>query len=97
MGISINYDAPKEMVFVRGDMEFTDGELVPLAEAKPDRIIRCSYCEKPANQLDHFFPYHSEYTMCDECKEIKREKEAEGREKRNAKRRETYAKKKERV
>ncbi len=32
------------------------------------RVIKCSYCqEKPAQTIDHFFPYYIEQNLCDDC------------------------------
>jgi len=39
---------------------------VDASQADPSEIITCSMCDKPAVSLDHFYPYHSEMTRCEE-------------------------------
>lgn len=41
-----------------------DWELCSESDVKDRPIITCVHCEKPAVQLDHFWPYHSEQNLC---------------------------------
>jgi len=64
--VSANYAATKGMVFVESEEECTNWERMTrvVAEKQGKRIIRCSYCKRPAISLDHSWPYLQEATYC---------------------------------
>lgn len=59
--VNANYDSNKK-VFV----ETRDGywRRESRKRANPEKIIRCSYCKRPAVSLDHCWPYLQEATTC---------------------------------
>ena len=63
--VNANYAATENMVFVEsGDMGWKRMKEADAVEKKR-RIIRCSYCTKPAISLDHCWPYLQEASYCD--------------------------------
>ena len=62
MHISSSYVAEQGQVFVEAGTE--DWRVCPRAETQEDQIIRCIHCNEPAAQLDHYWPYSSEYNLC---------------------------------
>jgi len=60
--VNANYDC-NGMVFVETDDYW---ERMPKKEAKKKglKIIKCSYCDKPAVSLDHSWPYLQDETTC---------------------------------
>lgn len=67
--ISANYAAGKKHCFVLTHLRHRDGprwKRMTLARAKKEKreIMRCSYCNRPAISIDHFWPYHSEANHC---------------------------------
>lgn len=62
--INAPYAAAKDGVFVEtGDMGWQRMERAT-AEKRSLRIIRCSYCRRPATTVDHSWPYLTEATHC---------------------------------
>lgn len=62
--VSAPYAATKGKVFVDdGDLGW---ERMPrkAAEKAGRRIIRCTYCKRPATTVDHSWPYLTEATHC---------------------------------
>ncbi|GAG11758.1 unnamed protein product, partial [marine sediment metagenome] len=63
--ISSPWVAKQGKVFIRVKTE--DGEYWRPCledEAQEDEIITCIYCDEPAMQLDHHWPYCSDYNLC---------------------------------
>jgi hypothetical protein len=54
-------------VFVKAEVgEYSDWERVDEKDADPSKIIKCAKCDKPATQLDHYYPYDTYFNLCDE-------------------------------
>lgn len=70
--ISHPFGAGEDHCFVEGLEDCDSWHRISLAKAREEnlQIIACRYCDKPATQLDHFWPYHSEYTLCQKHKKL---------------------------
>lgn len=62
--ISRPFVAKPGEVFVVSGTTGQDWQLCPESEAEGGRVIVCTHCDKPAVQLDHFWPYYSEHNLC---------------------------------
>jgi len=51
-------------VFVVSGIQEESWQLCPESEAEGKRVIVCTHCDKPAIQLDHFWPYYSDHNLC---------------------------------
>lgn len=66
---SVKARAQSEQVFVEsydGDYPIPDWELVDIADVGSRNAIRCTEigCDKPATQMDEFWPYYDDFTLC---------------------------------
>lgn len=61
--VSANYAAMKGVFVETKDMGWRRMTRVA-AEKQGKRIIRCSYCKRPAISLDHSWPHLQEATYC---------------------------------
>ncbi|HCF2447004.1 TPA: hypothetical protein NIA45_004672 [Pseudomonas aeruginosa] len=52
--------------------DFENREIMLLQEVKRRRayILTCHLCDRPANKIDHFWPYHEEASRCLVCADL---------------------------